>query len=137
MALSGRFTGAAEGGRSGGTFMTIPGDGMREDAGTYVSFDLNVTNGGTFQVWLLGRGDNGSTDSFYLQADNGSLVQANVPEGEWGWKEAGSSINLSDGQHTLKILNREDGSSVDKIVLVKSGDYEPSGLGDAALTPCR
>ncbi len=137
MALSGRFEGAADGGRSGGAFMTIPGDGMREDGGTFVSFNLNVTNGGTFQVWLLGHGNDGSADSFYVQVDNGSLVQANVEQDGWGWKDADSSVNLSDGQHTLKIMNREDGSSVDKILLVKSDDYEPNGLGDAALTPCR
>ena len=77
---------------------------------------------------------NGSTDSFYMQLDDGSSSQATITQGAWNWKAAGSKLNLSSGTHTLKLKNREDGASVDKILLTKDKNYKPSALGDAALT---
>ena len=37
-----------------------------------------MRSGGTFYVWLLGYGPDDSADSFFVQADGGSLVQANL-----------------------------------------------------------
>ncbi len=64
--------------------------------------------------------------------------QANLSRGKWSWKLAASTIKISDGAHTLKIKSREDGASVDKILLVKDKSYKPSDLGEAALAfQCR
>jgi len=136
--LSGRFLEQAAAGRSAGKYMVIPGAGMRKDTNTYLTFDLQVRNGGTFYIWLLSYGPDDSADSFYVQVDDSSLVQANLARGTWGWKRANGTLKIGDGAHTLKVKNREDGASVDKILLIRDTEYTPSGLGDASLTPqCR
>lgn len=135
--LGGRFTDVADSARSGGAFMQIPGSGMHKDPATLLRFDLNITNGGSFYVWVLGFGRDGSSDSFFLQVDNGSLVTATLVQGKWGWKRAGNKLTLGSGPHSLSVKDREDGASIDKIVLTRDGNFVPSGLGADALAPCR
>jgi hypothetical protein len=130
---AGRFTLTADEQRSGGAYMSIPGSGMGKDAGTYLSFDLKVGHGGTFYIWLLGYGPSDSADSFYVRADGGKLVQANLTRKSWGWKRADGTIALSDGAHVLKIQNRENGARVDKLLLTKDKSFVPSGMGGQAL----
>lgn len=116
--------------------MSIPGSGMQNDAKTYLAFDLNVSSAGKFYVWLLGYGPDRSSDSFYIQADNGSKQQIALAK-RWSWKRSSSTLTLSQGAHSLKIVNREDGASVDMILLTTDAHYTPAGPG-AALTPtCR
>ena len=115
--------------------MTIAGNGMHEDVGTFVSYTLNVDGDDSYYIWLLGSGANGSSDSFYVQIDGGPLVEAVVPTGGWAWHEVSDELDIGSGAHTLRIVNREDGASVDKIALTADGDYEPRGLGDVAA--CR
>jgi parallel beta helix pectate lyase-like protein len=134
----GRFAAATVAGRSGGRYMTIPGSGKRSDPSTYLTFDLKVSGGGKFYVWLLGYGPDDSSDSFYVQADSGAIVQANLAHGKWGWKKADSALALGDGAHALKIKDREDGASVDKIMLTRDKSFTPTALGGAALVAqCR
>jgi hypothetical protein len=136
--MSGRFVAQAAAERSAGNAMRIPGSGMGKDKNTYLTFDLQVRDGGTFSVWLLGYGPDGSADSFFVQVDDGSAVEAILTRGSWNWKRVASTIKIGAGAHTLTIKNREDGASVDKILLIKDKGYTPAGLGDAALTPqCR
>jgi hypothetical protein len=43
-----------------------------------------------------------------------------------------ATINVgSTGAHTVNVWMREDGVSIDKIVLTKSSSYVPSGAGPA------
>ena len=135
---SGRFTAVADAARSAGAFMQIPGSGMRQDPNSYLSFDLDVSNGGSFLVWLLGTGRDGSSDSFFIQADGGALVTGVLVQKSWGWKKIGGTIVLENGHHILMIKNREDGASVDKILLTKDSRFVPTGLEATALTSqCR
>jgi Right handed beta helix region/Protein of unknown function (DUF1565) len=136
--LSGHFRAQADSSRSAGAYMTIPASGMRKDVGTYLSYDLSVSDGGTFYIWLLGYGPDDSADSFFVQADGGSSIQANLTRGTWGWKRADGTIKLGSGAHTLQVKNREDGSSVDKFLLTKDKGFVPAGLGAAAqAVACR
>jgi hypothetical protein len=128
----GRFVVQSDSSRSAGAYMTIAGSGMRKDSGTYVSFDLSVSDGGTFYVWLLGYGPNDSADSFFVQADSGSNIEAHLARGKWSWKRADGTIKLPSGMHILKIKNREDGSRVDKMLLTKDKGSVPVDLGESA-----
>lgn len=133
--MSGSFQQLADTARSGGLAMLVPGSGMRQDPNTALAFTVNVRNGGTTYVWLLGYSKDGATDSFYVKVDDQSAVQANLVQGTWGWKKASSTVALSDGLHTLRITNREDGAHVDKILLTRDKNFTPSNLGGAALAP--
>lgn len=133
-AMSGRFTAVADAARSGGMFMQIPGSGMRQDANSYLSFDLDVSNGGSFSIWLLGSGRDGSSDSVFAQADNGALITGVLVQKSWGWKKISGTVVLENGRHSLIIKDREDGASVDKILLTKDSRFAPTGLEANVLT---
>jgi hypothetical protein len=116
-------------------YMKIPGTGMHQDPETFLTFDLDVTNGGTFYVWLLGNGRDGASNSFFVQIDDAAPVQATVAKGKWSWKKVSSTLMIEDGTHSFKVKNREDGASVDKILLTRDKSYIPTGLGGAAPVP--
>ncbi len=100
-----------------------------------MKYDLEVTNGGTFNVYLLSTGPDGSSDSFNVAIDSGTDAQVTTgSSGTWAWKKAGSSLSLSTGTHTLYVKVREDGAKVDRIYLSKTSST-PTGLGGTALTP--
>lgn len=132
---NGRFAEAADLSRSGGVTMTIPGSGMRKDPATYLSYDLDVTNGGKFYIWLLSYGPDDSADSFSVQIDSGKTTVASLPRDGWGWKRTSGTFVLSNGAHSLLIKNREDGASVDQILLTSDTRYKPVGSSNSSLIP--
>jgi hypothetical protein len=132
---NGRFAEVADLSRSGGVAMTIPGSGMRNDKATYLSFNLDVTNGGQFYVWLLGYGPKSSADSFTVQFDTGATRVVSLTRDGWGWKRSSGTLAIANGAHTLLIKNREDGSSVDQLLLTSDERYTPAGFGNAPLVP--
>ena len=135
---NGRFAEVADPSRSGGVAMTIPGSGIHNDPATYLSFDLDMTNGGTFYVWLLGYGPDDSADSFTVQIDRGTTKVVSLPRTGWGWKRTNGTFALANGAHTLYIKNREDGSTVDRLLLTRDERYTPADPGGGALVPaCR
>ena len=111
---------------------------MRKDPATFVSFGLDVTNGGKIYVWLLGYGPDDNADSFTVQIDGGTTKVVSLPQAGWGWKRTSGTLTLANGVHTLLIKNREDGASVDRLLLTRDQHYTPASLGGAALVPvCR
>ena len=90
------------------------------------SYNLKVDQAGYYNIWLRGYGPNGSSNSFWVQFDNGSKQAVHFTAGDWVWRK--TSKYLSDGNHTLTILLREGGTKLDKIMLTKS-NYTPTGLG--------
>jgi parallel beta-helix repeat protein len=133
--VSGSFQQLVDGSRSGGVAMMIPGSGMRKDPNTALTYTIDVRNGGTFYVWLLGYGRDGATDSFFVKVDDKSPIDAVLTQGKWGWKKISSPVSLANGLHTLQVTNREDGAHVDKILLTRDKGYTPSNLGMTALAP--
>ena len=129
----GRLAAIADAQQSGGGYLSVVGEGRTRDPGTYATYNLVVANGGTFTLWLRGYGPDGSSDSFYIQFDNGKTALATVTQRHWGWKRLSSTFKLSDGPHTLMLKHRENGASADQLLLTRDREYEPAGLGDPAL----
>ena len=125
------FTKVVDAYRSGGAYMHTPNN-AGSSTGTFISFNLNVVNGGTFYVWLLGYGLDSSSDSFYINLDNGNDISKSLTVGSWSWQKVGTTFSIGNGIHTLRIKEREDGSRIDKILLTKSS-ITPTGLGGTAL----
>jgi hypothetical protein len=134
-ARNGRFVEVLDASRSGGVAMSIPGSGMRKDRATYLTYSLEVRNGGKFYIWLLGYGPDDSADSFSVQIDNGKTRVVSLPRAGWGWKRTGGTLTLADGAHTLYLKNREDGASVDRLLLTRDKHDTPAGPGGVALAP--
>ncbi|NQX62282.1 fibronectin type III domain-containing protein [Paenibacillus qinlingensis] len=133
-AKTGTFTQTSCTACSGSSNMQTP-NGSGDSDTNYLKYDLEVTNGGSFYIYLLSQGPDGSSDSFNVAVDSGSNYQVTTGSaGSWAWKKPSSSISLSTGTHTLYIKVREDGAQVDKIALSKTSST-PSGLGGTALVP--
>ncbi|MNR30977.1 hypothetical protein D3C85_1484580 [compost metagenome] len=137
MNKSGAFDLINDSSRSGGAYMSIP-----ETAGDHVSsiwteYGLDVTNGGSFDVWMLASGADNGSDSFQLSVDNGTAVDAVITYNSgFVWRKAYTGLSLSTGQHSLKVIDREDGVKVDKIMLTKNTSHAvPAGNGETALYP--
>ncbi|OCT16663.1 hypothetical protein A8709_08295 [Paenibacillus pectinilyticus] len=118
-----------------GTANMQTANGSGDSDANYLKYDLEVTNGGSFYIYLLSTGPDGSSDSFNVAVDSGSNYQVTTgSSGTWAWKKPSSSLSLSTGTHTLYIKVREDGAMVDKIAITKTSST-PSGLGGTALVP--
>ena len=133
-ARAGAFVAGADSSVSNGRYMLTPNNTVADPSGSYVTYDVNVSGGGAFNLYLLSFGPDSSSDSFYVAVDNGGDVQLTAGAGRWEWKKLSGSLDLGDGKHTLRIKAREDGAEFDKLFLTKGGSA-PSGLGETALTP--
>ncbi|MFK7844462.1 MAG: PKD domain-containing protein [Rhodothermales bacterium] len=102
-----------------------------------MQFPLLLSSTGTYYVWLraLAIAD-GKT--VYAGCDNQAMrmgVSSIEELGEWVWygmKNEGrrAQFNVSQiGEKTFTIWMREDGFSVDRIVLTTDKDYIPTGVG--------
>lgn len=136
---AGPFKVKADAARSNGAYIEVTqGSGNHTtvpDEGKVMWYDLDVTNGGSFNVWMLSSGPTTSDDSFWVSIDGtADLRPTPEPPAGWTWTKVGTtSISIPTGKHQLKIKVREDGARVDKILLTKS-TATPLGNGPAALT---
>lgn len=113
---------------SGGRYIEWPNNGANQllaspsDTATgrvEISFTLSQTANVRFDVQA--SMPNASDDSFYYKLDAGSWTTHNNVFGS-GWRTyTPTTFNgLSAGSHTLRILRREDGTRLDKVVLTAS-----------------
>jgi poly(beta-D-mannuronate) lyase len=117
-------------------YMYTPNGGGGSSSADYMTYNLNVTNGGAFHIYLLATGADTSSDSFNVSVDSGPDNIVNTGTTGWIWKDNSTSgtFNLPAGNHTLYIKYREDGAQIDKIGITKSGTL-PTGLGGYPLEP--
>jgi hypothetical protein len=120
-----------------GTAITPSSNNPSSPGPNRATYTFSVT-GGTYVLWGRVRAPNADDDSFWMSMDGGSFVKWNDIPSSTGYlwdrvrnSDSGGSVvsyNLSAGNHTLVIANREDGVRLDKLYLTPSGDT-PSGLG--------
>ena len=130
------FRSVSDATRSNGLYMDTPNGSGANQTSDYLTYDLEVTNGGAANVYLLSNGPDGSSDSFMVNVDGLGDNQVTTGSNAWVWKKPSVSFNLSTGQHTLYVKARtgEDGAQVDKLYIV-IGSTAPTGNGSTALTP--
>jgi hypothetical protein len=133
-ARTGAFAAVSDATRSNGQYMHTP-NGSGDVSASYLAYELEVSGSATVYVHLLSTGPDGSSDSFWVQLDGGTLNQATTgSSGAWAWKRPSATFALTPGKHTLYVRVREDGARVDKIWLSTSSTA-PTGLGGATLAP--
>ena len=131
---TGNFVAVSEAGRGNGQYMHTPNGSGTDASANYITYDLDVTNGGAFYLWLLSTGPDSGSDSFWVALDTGADTQVTTgANGAWEWKKLSGALTIPDGRHTLFIRVREDGARVDQIYLSKSSTA-PSGVGSPTLT---
>lgn len=105
-------------------------------ASAELHYGLGLTITGTYTVWLRGYAANSAGDSVYVGLDGqpilaGDYVSAYPPD-EWAWGhtlvESGQPITFTvdaPGAHVLHIWTREDGFSLDQIILTNEATFTP------------
>lgn len=95
-----------------------------------VSYNTNISNPGTYNVWLLAKAVDNGSDSIHVGLDGEykfSYTQFPVSN-QFVWSNTGEITIDEQGLYRLNLWAREDGIVIDKIYLT-SGDEVPEGLG--------
>ena len=106
---------------------------------------LDIPSPGSYRVWSRIKAPNSTVNSYNLEIDGttcGIIVgDKAITAGAWTWVDyqSGSdtnkiNVNLTAGPHTLKIIGREAGLKVDRVILTADPDCFPSGDGGNCVT---
>jgi hypothetical protein len=133
-----------EPGASGNGFVWVPdGKGSitspSENAGRVV-YDFHVPQDGDYRIWGRVRAPSSMNDSFFVAVNGGNFERWNTPQGTtWTWGLVNShgvadprTYRLKAGRHTLTLMQREEGTQLDKMIVTNNPDYVPTGEGEAA-----
>jgi GH35 family endo-1,4-beta-xylanase len=120
---------------SGGQYIAWPNNGTQilsspSDGETgQVEIPFTLTQPADVQFQVRANLPNADDDSFYYKLDSGSWVtQNNTATSGWDTLVPATFDNLSMGEHTLRILRREDGAGLDWVTLTASaGEIAASG----------
>jgi hypothetical protein len=106
-----------------------------------LDFSVNFVKTGAHYIWIRGHKTGGADDSLHAGLDNQALSScdriSNFSGSGWAWTsttldndKSRATFNVkSPGVHTVNIWMREDGFSIDKIVLTTNPNYTPTGTG--------
>jgi hypothetical protein len=98
-------------------YLEVPSDSERGQVVIY--FTLSKTAHVRFDIQV--NMANGNDDSFYYKMDSDNWgIQNNVSTNGYQIMRVTTYNNLSAGKHILRILRREDGSLLDKVILKAS-----------------
>ncbi len=132
---------------SGGAMQSMPATlvgGSSWDTGygenaPRLDYQVNFAKTGTHYVWILAYAMDGNSDSCHAGLDGEETPLSNRMSGwnnNYSWdndryeRPERAQIDIATpGLHVLNIWPREDGLTVDKIVLTTNPDYRPTGTG--------
>lgn len=112
------------------------------DTADHLIYEFHVTEAGPYKVWGRVVAPTPDDDSYWVKIDESSWAMwNNIPGGsDWHWDDVhdgGADNNLvyqlDTGYHELSICFREDGTYLDKMLIVNTG-LVPSGTGEEGLT---
>jgi hypothetical protein len=112
--------------------------------GPRMNYNINITDPGTYYVWVRGFGDSApgpsTDDSLFMGMDGaqfGGPITGFAQGGGYVWSSGGgkSFTNLTAGVHVVNIAMRETGMIVDKVILTKNASYVPAGMGPTEGPP--
>ncbi len=130
-----------------GTSLTLgPDNGGgwdNNELGSAPQFDIpiNFPTAGTWHVWVRAYNPNTAGNSLHIGLDGAgqanSVDVSNSTFGSWLWFRNRTSTPTarievpSPGVHTVNVFGREDGISIDRLVLTTNATYTPTGNGPA------
>ncbi|MBQ7365176.1 MAG: hypothetical protein IJW46_06230 [Clostridia bacterium] len=91
-----------------------------------ITFSVQASTSGSYHVFALVKCEDDDDDSLILSLDGGANQTANDfkhTEGKYVYKKIGT-VTLTEGKiSSLTVYGREDGLSIDRIVLTKKASY--------------
>jgi hypothetical protein len=113
-----------------------------DSAAGYAEFPFEIQASGTYFIWGRVLAPTKKDDSFFIAMDSGEFVRWNTQRGnQWIWDQIGTrsqdpmTFDLQPGEHTLYIMQREDGTYLDKILITGNAAFIPEGKGPVVDTP--
>ncbi|MGO4494793.1 discoidin domain-containing protein [Paenibacillus sp. 2RAB27] len=91
-----------------------------EEEAASLTFDLNVTHGGSVYLHMLGSASGAGVGNLKVSLDGGTEVNLSTDALGWGWSTADLPFMLTDGFHQLTIKSQGNAAQLDKLVLSKS-----------------
>jgi chitodextrinase len=106
---------------------------------------LNVPSTGTYQIWSRIMAADSTNNSYSLDIDGAACVvvgdSGTIPANAWTWVnyKNGStttpiSLSLTGGDHTLKLVGREQNVKVDRIMALADQACTPTSTGNNCTT---
>jgi len=127
---------------SEGKYIHVPNGGgyVHSDSSVMASFSVNIVEGGTYLLWGRVSAASGADDSFWIQVDDGPInLWDFTREVGWVWEKVSNrdgetpvKFYLAAGPHTIKVLPREDGGKIDKLLLTNKQNFTPTNIGSGA-----
>ncbi len=110
---------------------------------SYLDFPIYIGVPATYEVWIRYLAPNQSSNSLLgFQVDGGDTIRVGGQDWDlplassYSWAAAsGLGLNLQRGPHSLRILFRDAGFRLDKLLLNRDPDYQPEGMGQSASSP--
>ena len=104
----------------------------------YAEYSFDVPQAGNYVIWGRVIADSGTEDSFFVKIDSGNYALWDVQQsGSWKWDKVKDRDGadpvvyyLEAGEHTLTIMQREDGTKIDQILITNDLSYIPEQSGD-------
>lgn len=101
---------------------------------------LNVPSTATYRVWSRIHAPDGTNNSYLLEIDGSTCFtvgDGGIPANSWTWVDHHGSVpsskmqlNLSAGNHSIKMIGREPGIKLGRILLVSNLNCVPIANGD-------
>ncbi|MEM7130437.1 MAG: putative Ig domain-containing protein [Chloroflexota bacterium] len=137
--LGGNFVIGNDGNASGGQFIRVPnGDGNQWNgpSADRADFCFDITTGGTYRLLGTVLATSGGNNSFYVTIDGAptegylwdTVIDAANYMDDYLSQRGGADpleFNLGQGEHTITIFAREDGTILDKVALELVNEEPP------------
>src|SRR5690606_38079265 len=108
-----------------------------------LNYAVRFATPGTYYVWLRGAGPSANDDSCHVGVDGSALSSADRISGfnsTLNWSRntmdgpVASMVISSRGVHVVNVWMREDGFSLDKLILSTNPNFVPTGNGPTEST---
>jgi 3-phytase len=112
---------------------------------SFVTSTISVGETATYSVWSRMRSQGSSANSFYLQFDSQCFTTVgdldSMPVNQWTWVDYQSGlttnkirVTLTAGDHQMKIMNKETGTEIDRVILSRDPNCVPVDNGDNCVS---
>lgn len=113
-----------------GKYIAVPAGNGRDVGSARCRFE--VSSAGAYVIWVQTFAASGEEDTFYASIDGGAISTSDIlKKGQWNWDyvrnrvgektvaDAWTVSQLSPGEHTLLIRNRESGARIGRIIIAR------------------
>jgi len=113
-----------------GKCIAVPVGGNRDLGHAHCRFE--VSSAGKYVIWAQTYAENSDQDTFYASVDGGAVSLSDIlKKGQWTWDHVRNRVGektvadnwtvcqLTAGEHTLFLRNRESGARIGRVIIAR------------------